>query len=411
MRLGVRGAPWSADSPPRATAVVLCVLIPFGCGYYLSYLFRTINAVISPRLVAEFGLTPADLGFLTSVYFITFAAVQIPLGVILDRYGPRRVQTALLVVAALGAGVFAIGEGFAWLSVGRGLIGLGVASCLMSSFKANAIWWPAERLPLINNVTMAFGSFGALSATAPVEALLQVTGWREMFAGLAVVTALIAVATYVIVPERAGSMDTRSTMREQFAALPEIFTSAVFWRFAGPSYQTLWAAPWLRDVAGLGTRAVAEHLLAIQLGMFAGVLLTGVIADRLRLRGIGPERVFAVALAVAMAIQVALALGVTIFVAALWTGYALFASATILVFAILTERFPPALTGRVITAANLLIFVLAFGFQWGIGAIIGLFPVAADGGYDADAHTTAFLVILAVQVLAVLSFARRGARK
>lgn len=394
--------------------MVLCVLIPFGCGYYLSYLFRTINAVISPRLVAEFGLTPADLGFLTSVYFITFAVVQVPLGVILDRYGPRLVQTALLAVAALGAVVFAIGDGFAWLSLGRGLIGIGVASCLMSSFKANAIWWPAERLPLINNITMTFGSFGALSATAPVEAMLQVTGWREVFAGLAVVTALIAVATYFVVPERAGSADTRSTMREQFAALPEIFASPVFWRYAGPfvvfyaifmSYQTLWAAPWLRDVAGMGPQAVAEHMLAIQLGMFVGVVLAGVVADRLRLRGIGPERVFYVALVVAMVIQAILAAGPTTFVAVLWTGFGVFGAGTILVFAILTERFPSALTGRVITAANLLIFVLAFGFQWGIGAIIGLFPATADGGYGSIAHTTAFLVVLAFQVVALAVFA------
>ena len=401
------------ESPPRAATILMTVLVPFGCGYYLSYLFRTMNAVISPRLVAELGLTPGDLGFLTSVYFITFAAVQIPLGVILDRYGPRRVQTMLLIFAALGAAMFAASDAFAWLSVGRALIGFGVASCLMSSFKANAIWWPAERLPLMNNLTMAFGSFGALSATVPVEALLQVTGWRELFWGLAAVTAVLAVVTYYLVPEKSVEAEKSESMAEQFAALPGIFTSRLFWRFAGPfvvcyaifmSYQTLWAAPWLRDVAGFGPSGVADHLFLLQLGMFVGVLLTGALADRLRLRGIGPDRVFSVALGLTLVVVALLAFGVTAFVGWLWTAYGLFASATILCFAILTERFPAALTGRVITAANLLIFILAFGFQWGIGAIIGTFPAAADGGYGADAHMTAFIAILAIQGSAFIAF-------
>lgn len=413
-------APAGAERPPRAATVVLTVLVPFGCGYYLSYLFRTMNAVISPNLVAELGLTPGDLGFLTSVYFVTFAAIQIPLGVILDRYGPRRVQTVLLVVAAIGAAIFAIGDSFAWLSIGRALIGLGVASCLMSSFKANAVWWPAERLPLMNNITMAFGSFGALSATAPVEALLQVTDWRTLFGVLAAVTAALAVVTFVVVPERREAARDTTSIREQFQALPGILSSAVFWRFTGPfvtcyavymSYQTLWAAPWLRDVAGLGRSAVADHLFLIQLGMFVGVLLSGVVADRLRPRGIGPERIVVAVLGVAVMFQIALIMEPTIFVSVLWAGYSLFAASGILSFSILTERFPAEMTGRVITTANLMIFVLAFGFQWGIGAIIGAFP-ATGGGYAPVAHSTAFMVMLGLQLAAFAFFAwpRRGLR-
>ena len=146
------------DAPP-ASVLVLTVLVPFGLGYYLSYLYRTMNAVIAPQLVAEIGLSAADLGFLTSVYFITFAAVQLPLGVALDRYGPRRVQAVLLVAAALGGGLFAVGESFAMLSLGRACIGLGVSGCFMAALKANAIWWPRHRLPLFNNITASFGGF------------------------------------------------------------------------------------------------------------------------------------------------------------------------------------------------------------------------------------------------------------
>jgi MFS family permease len=401
------------DAPPRAAAVVLTVLIPFGCGYYLSYLFRTMNAVISPHLVREFSLNPADLGFLTSVYFITFAAMQIPLGVILDRYGPRRVQTALLLVAALGATMFAIGDSLLAITIGRGLIGAGVASCLMSSFKANALWWPRERLALMNNLIMAFGGVGALSATAPVHALLTVTDWRMLFVGLAIVTAALAVVTFLVVPERRSATVSSAGIVEQFAALPAIFRNRVFWRYAGPfsifyaiymSYQTLWAAPWLRDVGGFNQAEVADYMFLIQLGMFFGVLGSGVMADRLRKQGVGPERIFPFAVAIAMLLQALLIAVPSASPGFLWTAYSLIASSIILSFTILTERFPPELTGRVITSANLIAFILAFAVQWGIGAIIGTFAGKPDGGYLPEAHSTALIVMLALEACAFVAY-------
>jgi sugar phosphate permease len=106
------------------------VLLPFAAGYFLSYFFRTINAVIAGQLTAELGLDASHLGLMTSVYFLTFAAIQLPLGVLLDRFGPRRVQSGLLLVAAVGAAMFARSNQFAALVVGRALIGFGVAGAL-----------------------------------------------------------------------------------------------------------------------------------------------------------------------------------------------------------------------------------------------------------------------------------------
>src|SRR4030088_2205388 len=95
-----------------------CVLLPFAAGYYLSYLFRTINALIAGSLISDIGLDTADLGLLTSVYFLVFAAAQIPIGILLDRFGPRRVQSALLLVAAAGATLFAVSDHFWMLLLG-----------------------------------------------------------------------------------------------------------------------------------------------------------------------------------------------------------------------------------------------------------------------------------------------------
>ena len=114
----------------------LKLFLPFAGAYFLSYLYRTANAVIGPVLSAELALGAAGLGLLTSAYFLSFAAAQLPLGMLLDRFGARRVESGLLLIAAVGAAVFALGQGIAELAVGRALIGLGVSACLMAAFKA-----------------------------------------------------------------------------------------------------------------------------------------------------------------------------------------------------------------------------------------------------------------------------------
>src|SRR5512134_357876 len=116
--------------------VCLRIFIPFALGYFLSYLYRTVNAVLAPDLVRDLGLDPAGLGLLTSAYFFAFALAQLPIGILLDRYGPRRVEACLLLFAAAGALLFARATSLPELLLGRGLIGLGVAACLMAAFKA-----------------------------------------------------------------------------------------------------------------------------------------------------------------------------------------------------------------------------------------------------------------------------------
>ena len=109
-------------------AIVLRVFLPFAAGYFLSYLYRTINAVLAPQLASSLHLDAADLGLLTSVYFLTFAAFQLPLGVLLDRFSPHRVESVLLLFAAAGAALFALSDGLHDLVLGRALIGLGVSA-------------------------------------------------------------------------------------------------------------------------------------------------------------------------------------------------------------------------------------------------------------------------------------------
>ena len=400
----------------RTARLILTVFLPFGCGYYLSYLFRTVNAVISQNLATELSIGPAALGLLTSIYLIAFASSQFPLGVALDRYGPRRVGAALLPFAAAGAAVFAFAEEFELLLLGRALIGFGVSAALMGAFKANAIWFPADRIPLMNNLTGAFGAFGALSATRPVEMLLHIVEWRDIFAGLALATVAASLCILFVVPEKKKKdRPEEESFARQFSGYREVMRDGFFWRVcllyslsytAFVSYQTLWADPWLRDIAGLEQTARANYLFVMQIGFLIGLPVTGVFVDWLRRTRIKAVQVFGAGLLAMIGVQTLLALGVTSHLGTIWGAFGLLSSANYLAYSILTAHFPETLTGRAITALNFFMFVAAFVGQWGIGGIIEAFPRQPDGGYAPLGHAVALWVLIALQVAAFVNLVR-----
>lgn len=392
------------------TRLMAVVFLPFAVGYFFSYLYRTVNAVIGPDLALEVGLTAGQLGMLSSAYFITFALAQIPVGVFLDSHGPRRVETVLLVVAALGAFLFAIGESLWGLVLGRALIGVGVAACLMGSFKAMSEWFPMERLPLMNGLIVAFGGLGAMVATAPTEAVVAEIGWRYGFMALAIGTAIVAVTIWFVVPERARA-GSSEPLAARIGGLRGIFTSRAFWRvaplaaFSQGSFlaiQTLWAGPWLRDVAGLDSKAVSFVLLAGAAGFVIGNIGTGLAAERLGRRGVPPLVVAGFGMGTFMLFQVLVLLEWTAFPATLWFLVGAFGASGVLVFSVLAQTFSSDLAGRANTAQNLLIFAMAFALQWGMGEIINIWPGTAEGGYARVGYQAAFGVALALQAGAFL---------
>jgi nitrate/nitrite transporter NarK len=207
------------------------VFLPFAAGYYLSYLYRTINAVISAELTSSMQLRASDLGLLTSVYFLSFATMQLPVGMALDRYGPRRVQGALLLVAASGAFLFSIAHGLPALIIGRALIGLGAAAALIAGLKSICLWFPKQRLPLLNGCFIMLGTLGAVTATAPAELVVAWIGWRGLFAGLAVATAGCAIVIFLLTPE-APSARAQAQAGIGLASLRTIYADYRFWRLA-----------------------------------------------------------------------------------------------------------------------------------------------------------------------------------
>ena len=388
--------------------MLLRVFIPFALGYFLSYLFRTVNAVIAPDLVRDVGVDPASLGLLTSAYFLAFAAFQLPLGVLLDRYGARRVEAALLLFASAGAFIFSRAETLTGLMLGRALIGLGVSACLMAAFKAFTLWFPPERLPLANGIQMISGGIGALAATTPVELSLQYTDWRGVFLILSGVTIVAAVCVFLVVPEKRGTQ-SGETLREQLSGIRRVFTSRIFWTIAPwavaaqaayLSISGLWSGPWLRDIAHYDRMAVANTLMGVSLAMITGYFTFGALAERLARRSIQPMTVAVAGMLMFIFIQCMLVLQWTPLTLPLWLLFGFFGTSCILPYAVLSMSFPKNLSGRANTGLNLLVFVAAFAAQWVIGLIIDFWPQTASGGYNASGYRAGFGLIMALQLIA-----------
>ena len=390
----------------------LRIFMPFAFGYFLSYLYRVINAVLAPDLVADIGLGAADLGLLTSTYFITFAAFQLPLGVLLDRFGPRKIEAALLIIAGFGAWIFSDANSLKGLIIGRALIGLGVSACLMAAFKAFVMWFPMQQLPRINGFQMAMGGLGALAGTAPVEIALSYTDWRGLFKGLAILSFAVSATIFYMIPERKTErLDLK--LSDQIHGIGFIFKNLTFWRIAPwtifsqttyLSIQGLWAGPWLRDVSGMDRNAVAETLMWMALAMVAGFIIMGTLAEHLSRKGIPPMTVASFGMFIFMVQLLLLIFKPIRWALPVMILFGFFGTSGIIPYAVLTQSFPPHFSGRVNTALNLLVFIAAFTAQWGMGAIIGHWPVTETGGYSALGYRMAFLVMLCFQFLSFLWF-------
>jgi len=396
---------WATMPRMNASVGLWFRLVPaYALGFFLSYALRSVNAVIAPELMRELNMSAADLGLLTSSYFLAFGLFQLPLGLLLDRFGPRRVEAVLLLVAAAGCALFGLGESTQTLALARALIGLGVSACLMASFKAFSQWFSAEQLPSLTATIMVAGGLGALSASVPVEAALPLLGWRGLFFLCAAL--LLACAAYLMtVPDKAVAAQ-RQGVAEQIAALRQIYGDRRFWRFAPQgclavggfmAIQGLWAVPWLMQVDGLSRGDAANVLLALAVAMLAGFLFVATCSLWLTRHGVSPMVLLTGGMGLALLAEAAIILNLA---APMWLWPLLGVSFSLsnIAYPLLTATFPVALAGRVNTALNLLVFVGAFGLQWGIGAAVD--SGSAMGLSRADAFRLSFTVLLAAQALA-----------
>jgi MFS family permease len=396
-------------SSAPSLGLIFVALTPFSLGYFFSYLYRAVNAVIAPDLVRDIGLSAAELGLLTAAYLLAFALFQLPLGILLDRYGPRRVQAALVALGALGAAIFSAADSLIMLTTARAIIGVAFAGGLMSGFKAVVIWVPEPRRALANACVMSIGAIGLLVATTPIEVAVQAFGWRMVFLGLSTITLAVAALIFVVVPERETAR-TAVSLREQMREVGMIYSDRVFLALAPVlsisagahlGLQTLWVGPWLRDIAGLDRLGVANSLFVMAVAFLGGVLGSGLIADWCVRRGISLITVTMGFMLAFLASQVVIILEPSSLYLVAWAVFGMTGQAAVLAYPWLSSYFGSRLSGRSNTAVNLLMFLAAFIIQYAVGAIIDLFPVSPDGRYDPRAYRVAFGALLAVQLVAL----------
>ena len=396
---------------PGIIALALTVLLPFGVGYFLSQMFRSVNAVVGPDLAKDVGLSAGELGLLTSAYLLAFALFQLPLGVLLDRYGPRRVQSGLIALAGFGSLLFAFGDSFLILTLARALIGLGFAGGLMSGFKAVVLWVPEERRALANAVVMSFGALGIVVATQPMDLSVQTFGWRSVFFALGFITFAVALFLFLIVPEKRASASSVGGLSAQIGAIGNIISDGAFWRLAPLlattagahiAIQTLWAGPWFRDVAQMDRDQVAVHLMIVAIAFMIGILLSGAVADWFIRRGVHILTVMNGFLVAFLMAEALIVFRIESLMLPAWLLFGMTGQVAILAYPWLSSHYGVSLSGRANTAMNLIIFGTAFGTQYAIGGIIDFFPMPSNEAYAPEAYEVSFGFCLLIQILALI---------
>jgi MFS family permease len=393
-------------TPPRLSgvAVFFHVFLPFALGHYLSSLLRNVNAVLAPSLVSSLQLTPGQLGLLTSAFFFSFALVQLPVGIALDRYGPRRVQLVMMMWAAVGAVMFAKGQTFGELVLARAVIGFGLGGCFMSAMKAISTWIATDKLPSVSGYLIAVGGLGAASATTPVRLALQFTDWRGLFMMLAALTACCGLLIWLVAPgagaRKSGAPPTVQSILDVYRhpAFRKTISLVLVPHMVFFGVQGLWIGRWLSDVARFSDAAVAFLLYLGMAAVIFGAIAVGMITEWAGRRGVQPLDVAAIGVAGFVLVQAALVFNYAPGFQLLSVLFTLVGTITGMEYAIVAQTMPRELTGRAATCLNLLIFIGAFLVQALFGQLIGLWQPGPSNHYPAIAYRVAFGALVLIQL-------------
>ncbi|NRB56308.1 MAG: MFS transporter [Salinicola sp.] len=383
----------------------MLVFTPFMLAYLISELYRNVNGVIAPALRQNLNIGPEQLGLLSSVFLLALALVQIPVGLLLDRFGSRRTVASFMVVAALGAWLFTFPDYQAALA-GRLLMGVGLGACWAGAYRANVLWWPAERLALANGALLGLSGLGALLATLPTEALLRMLDWQTLFHTLAAVTLLLALLIWAVVPthpaeRRAGDASLDGLMAViRHPLFMRLWPMTLLCEGSWLAWQGLWAGGWMREVVGLSDRITALYLLGLATAIVVGQLLLSAITDRLLQRGvplIRPMRIMSIGFVAVQGMIVWLPLpGINL----LWIAFGLLTVGPILTYAWLAAELPSHLSGRLISLLNMAATLGGFMLQYAVGWMIELWP-PTNGHYPDAAWRWTFSLMITLQILAV----------
>ena len=403
----------SSDRAARQGYLIYAVLCT---GLIASQFFRVSNAVIAPELMAELAIGTETMGVVNGTYFLAFAAMQIPAGMLLDRFGARRMVPGLFLLAVAGSALYAAAETGPELIAGRALIGIGCALGLMGPMVVIARWFETERYARLISLLFTIGGLGALLASTPLAAVSEAIGWRGAFVAMAAVTGAIVVLLFAMVrdapPGAAPEAARAESAAEMWRGLGEALALRdMRWICAVQfvSYGTmitivgLWAGPYLNDVHGLTGVDRGNALLALNVALLASVVLFSQVE-----RWLGSRKRAVIAgggASVALLLALALIPG-----PGLWAALALLALFTVasaffmLIHAHARAILPDRLIGRGLTVQNLAVMLGVFVLQAVAGVIVGAFaPEGAQAPEIAYRAAFGFLALALAAGIAAYS--------
>jgi len=394
---------------PRKQAIT--VFFVFAFGYFLSCLLRAITATLSPILTSEFELMAADLGLLAGGYFLGFASMQIPLGYLLDKFGPKKIVSSFLLIAFIGTISFALANSFSGLLISRILIGVGVSACLMAPLTGYRIWFAENQQQRANSWMLMIASLGFLSSTLPVQLLLPTFGWRGLFVGIAILILISIVLMLAFIPKWDHQKKESLESPIQTGSLADVWKNKFFisvipmglFNYGGlMAIQTLWAGPWMIRVAGYTPLESATGLFWINITMLVSFFLWGYFLPKITNLGFSALKILKFGLPVSFLVMLTIiilgskagAFYITLFILS-----SIFLSVTQPAVGL---SFQSHLAGKALTSFNLLIFLGTFIMQWIMGLVIDL--VRGFGYTEIIGFKTAFSFFLFLSLTSYLFF-------
>jgi predicted MFS family arabinose efflux permease len=353
----------------------------------LSQFHRSALGVIAPELSADLALSPAMLGAANGMFFAAILVMQLPVGIALDRLGPRLVVAGLSVIAVLGLVLQGLATDGTTLLVARALIGIGCAASFMSAVVLCARWYAGGDMTLALSRVFALSQIGILLAGAPLAWLAGWLGWREAFLISALLTGLAALAWWRLVqndpphkPAPARKPESlMEALRGQFSiwrlpGLSRVLALHLVAYAAAATVIGLWAGPYLADVHGLDAKARGRALAAMGLAMPIGLLLVGPLEKHFFPRaalvtaGAALSALMLIGLALWPTPPLPVALGLLV-------GLIFFSSYPVLLVTEARGLFPDHLVGRGATTVNMAQLVGSALLPLLVGMVIGFFPI------------------------------------
>ena len=394
---------------PKRQAI--SVFFVFAFGYFISCLLRAITATLSPVLTSEFNLLAADLGLLAGGYFLGFACMQIPLGYLLDKYGPKKIVTSFLLIALIGIISFALAKSFSGLLISRILIGVGVSACLMAPLTGYRIWYAENQQQRANSWMLMVASLGFLSSTLPVQLLLPSFGWRWIFGGIALLTFLSILLMLLFIPNWNLNKNRVLENSDKTGSLSDVWKNRFFisvipmglFNYGGlMAIQTLWAGPWMIRVSGYTPLESATGLFWINVTMLISFFLWGYFLPKINSIGFSATRILKLGLPVGFLVMLTIiilgpkagAFYITVFILS-----SIFLSVTQPAVGL---SFAGHSAGKALTSFNLLIFAGTFVMQWLMGFVIDI--VKSLGHSEIFAFKSAFSVFLILSIISYIFF-------